>query len=125
MKQYQPRFPRRYETLGIPWYACDTRCDENASTTRMHWTWTRQKSAERQKNARSYGFSSKASSWFEGKIRFTSLLQIFILTSAQSAYALQVLRINTKYNVMYVQGRGIPGDTNSFLHIYDTNVTHK
>ncbi|XKL67562.1 hypothetical protein PGB90_003053 [Kerria lacca] len=41
------------------------------------------------------------------------------------ARGLKVLRINTKYNVMYVTGRAIPGDTGSIVYIYDTNVTHK
>ena len=38
---------------------------------------------------------------------------------------LQVLRINTKYNVLYVQGKSIPGDTGAYVYVYDTNVTHK
>lgn len=33
---------------------------------------------------------------------------------------LKIWRVNTKYNVLYVQGLGIPGETNSVVHIYDT-----
>ncbi|KDR10699.1 39S ribosomal protein L3, mitochondrial [Zootermopsis nevadensis] len=33
---------------------------------------------------------------------------------------LQVLRVNTKYNVIWVKGQGIPGGTNSIVYIYDT-----
>ncbi|XP_046386189.1 39S ribosomal protein L3, mitochondrial [Ischnura elegans] len=33
---------------------------------------------------------------------------------------LKVWRINTKYNVIWVQGFGVPGETNSIVHIYDT-----
>lgn len=33
---------------------------------------------------------------------------------------LKVWRINTKYNVMWVSGRSIPGEHNSFVQIFDT-----
>ncbi|XP_071448469.1 large ribosomal subunit protein uL3m [Hetaerina americana] len=33
---------------------------------------------------------------------------------------LKVWRINTKYNVIWVQGLGVPGETNSIVHVYDT-----
>lgn len=33
---------------------------------------------------------------------------------------IQILRINTKYNVMWVLGQNLPGETNNFLHVYDT-----
>lgn len=33
---------------------------------------------------------------------------------------LKVWRINTKYNVMWVQGLGIAGSTNDFVYVYDT-----
>lgn len=32
----------------------------------------------------------------------------------------QILRVNTKYNVIWVQGQNIPGETNTLLWIYDT-----
>ncbi|XP_050464579.1 39S ribosomal protein L3, mitochondrial [Cataglyphis hispanica] len=32
----------------------------------------------------------------------------------------QILRINTKYNVIWVKGHNIPGETNTYCHIYDT-----
>jgi hypothetical protein len=35
---------------------------------------------------------------------------------------LQVLRVNTKYNVIWVKGQGIAGETNSFVYIYDTRL---
>jgi len=33
---------------------------------------------------------------------------------------LEILRINTKYNVMWVTGQNLPGDTNSLCYIFDT-----
>uniref|UniRef100_A0A1B6F490 Large ribosomal subunit protein uL3m n=1 Tax=Cuerna arida TaxID=1464854 RepID=A0A1B6F490_9HEMI len=33
---------------------------------------------------------------------------------------LKIWRINTKYNVLYVQGRGVPGEINSYVYVYDT-----
>lgn len=33
---------------------------------------------------------------------------------------LKIWRINTKYNVMWVQGSNIAGDTNGLVYIYDT-----
>lgn len=33
---------------------------------------------------------------------------------------LKIWRINTKYNVLYVSGQAIPGETNSIVTIYDT-----
>ncbi|XP_025832764.1 39S ribosomal protein L3, mitochondrial isoform X2 [Agrilus planipennis] len=36
------------------------------------------------------------------------------------AKGLKILRINRKYNVMWVMGMGIPGETNSIVYIYDT-----
>lgn len=33
---------------------------------------------------------------------------------------LKIWRINTKFNVVWLSGQGIPGDTNSPVHIYDT-----
>ncbi|XP_037935314.1 39S ribosomal protein L3, mitochondrial [Teleopsis dalmanni] len=38
----------------------------------------------------------------------------------RKAKGLRIWRINTKYNVMWVQGFGIPGDVNSLVYIYDT-----
>ncbi|PSN57774.1 hypothetical protein C0J52_07268 [Blattella germanica] len=35
---------------------------------------------------------------------------------------LKIIRINTKYNVLWVMGQGIAGDTNSFVYIYDTKL---
>ncbi|CAL1684807.1 unnamed protein product [Lasius platythorax] len=32
----------------------------------------------------------------------------------------QILRINTKYNVIWVKGHNIPGEINTYCHIYDT-----
>lgn len=36
------------------------------------------------------------------------------------AKGLKIWRINTKYNVMWVQGSAIPGSTNGLVYIYDT-----
>lgn len=36
------------------------------------------------------------------------------------AKGLRIWRINTKYNVMWVQGSAIPGSTNGLVYIYDT-----
>lgn len=36
---------------------------------------------------------------------------------------LKIWRINTKYNVIWVQGTAIPGLTNSIVYIYDTKIT--
>uniref|UniRef100_A0A0K8T0I6 Large ribosomal subunit protein uL3m n=1 Tax=Lygus hesperus TaxID=30085 RepID=A0A0K8T0I6_LYGHE len=33
---------------------------------------------------------------------------------------LKIWRINTKYNILYVQGLGVPGGTNSIVYVYDT-----
>lgn len=38
------------------------------------------------------------------------------------ARALKIWRINTKNNVLYVSGQGIPGETNSIVYIYDSKV---
>lgn len=35
---------------------------------------------------------------------------------------LTVLRINTKYNVMWVTGQAIPGETNSIVTVYDSKL---
>lgn len=32
----------------------------------------------------------------------------------------QILRINTKYNVIWIKGQNIPGGTGDFVQIYDT-----
>lgn len=32
----------------------------------------------------------------------------------------RILRINTKYNVIWVMGHNVPGETNSFCYLYDT-----
>lgn len=32
----------------------------------------------------------------------------------------KILRVNTKYNVIWVMGHNIPGETNSFCYLYDT-----
>lgn len=39
-------------------------------------------------------------------------------------FALQILRINTKYNVIYVEGP-VPGVTGSYCSIYDCYVKKK
>lgn len=36
------------------------------------------------------------------------------------AKGLKIWRINTKYNVLWVQGSGIPGETNELVYLYDT-----
>lgn len=33
---------------------------------------------------------------------------------------LKIWRINTKYNVLWVSGQGIPGETNAIVTVYDT-----
>ncbi|XP_065569155.1 large ribosomal subunit protein uL3m-like [Artemia franciscana] len=38
---------------------------------------------------------------------------------------IQILRINTKYNVIYVRSTGIPGITNSYVRIFDTLIPTK
>lgn len=38
---------------------------------------------------------------------------------------LKIWRINTKYNVMWVQGLGIAGSTNDFVYVYDTMLPLK
>lgn len=30
------------------------------------------------------------------------------------------MRINTKYNVIWVKGHNIPGETNNYVYVYDT-----
>ncbi|XP_076246177.1 mitochondrial ribosomal protein L3 isoform X2 [Calliopsis andreniformis] len=37
----------------------------------------------------------------------------------------KILRINTKYNVIWVLGPNVPGETNSVLYLYDTILPHK
>jgi len=37
----------------------------------------------------------------------------------------KILRINTKYNVIYIKGPNIPGETNSFVSIRDTALRHR
>lgn len=32
----------------------------------------------------------------------------------------KILRINTKYNVIWIKGQNVPGETNTYCHIYDT-----
>lgn len=41
------------------------------------------------------------------------------------ARGLKIWRINTKYNVIWVQGMAIPGDCNSICYIYDTKITSR
>lgn len=36
------------------------------------------------------------------------------------AKGLKIWRINTKYNVLYVSGQAIPGETNSVVYVFDT-----
>lgn len=38
---------------------------------------------------------------------------------------LEIVRINTEYNVMWVTGHNIPGETNSICYIYDTILPNK
>ncbi|KAG5881568.1 hypothetical protein JTB14_035012 [Gonioctena quinquepunctata] len=38
------------------------------------------------------------------------------------ARGLKILRINTKYNILYVTGGHIPGETNSIVYVYDTKL---
>lgn len=38
---------------------------------------------------------------------------------------LQILRINTKYNVMWVLAQNIPGETNTMCYLYDSLLPHK
>lgn len=35
-------------------------------------------------------------------------------------FFLQVLRVNNQYNVIWVLGQAIPGETNSLVQVYDT-----
>lgn len=38
------------------------------------------------------------------------------------AKGLTVLRVNTKYNVLWVSGQAIPGETNSVVYVFDTKL---
>lgn len=38
------------------------------------------------------------------------------------AKGLKIYRINTKYNVLWVSGQGIPGETNSIVYVFDTKL---
>lgn len=38
------------------------------------------------------------------------------------AKGLKILRLNTKYNVIWVSGQAIPGETNSIVYVYDTKL---
>lgn len=38
---------------------------------------------------------------------------------------LKIWRINTKYNVLWVQGYAIPGETNNLVYVYDTILPHR
>ena len=37
----------------------------------------------------------------------------------------KILRINTKYNILYVAGGKTPGPTHGYTMIYDTKLRHK
>lgn len=41
------------------------------------------------------------------------------------ARGVRILRINTKYNVLFVTGQAIPGETNSFCTVHDTQLPLK
>lgn len=60
------------------------------------------------------GGSKKAGIWLGTKMPGNMGLRRRIHKGAK------IWRINTKYNVLWVQGAGVPGDTNSVVHIYDT-----
>ena len=38
---------------------------------------------------------------------------------------LQIVRINYKYNVIYVNGHGIPGEPGEMIKVFDSKVTNK
>ena len=38
---------------------------------------------------------------------------------------LQIVRINYKYNVLYVKGHNIPGEPGEMIKVFDTKVTGK
>ncbi|KAJ8983412.1 hypothetical protein NQ317_005877 [Molorchus minor] len=38
---------------------------------------------------------------------------------------LKVLRINTKYNILWVTGQAIPGEVNSICHVYDSKLPNR
>ena len=38
---------------------------------------------------------------------------------------LQILRMNTKYNILYVKGMNVPGPTHAYVRIYDTMLNHR
>lgn len=38
------------------------------------------------------------------------------------AKGLKIFRINTKYNVLWVSGQAIPGNTNSIVYVFDTKL---
>lgn len=38
---------------------------------------------------------------------------------------LQILRINTKYNVIWVMAQNVPGELYSLCYLYDTVLPHK
>nr|XP_050853841.1 39S ribosomal protein L3, mitochondrial isoform X1 [Vespula vulgaris]XP_050853850.1 39S ribosomal protein L3, mitochondrial isoform X1 [Vespula vulgaris] len=55
-------------------------------------------------------------------IHYSLLLVIFLKETILMSYnvAFQILRVNTKYNVIWVMGHNIPGETNTFCYLYDT-----
>jgi len=38
---------------------------------------------------------------------------------------LKVLRVNTKYNLIYLKGPGVPGEDGSYVNIMDSNLYEK
>lgn len=37
----------------------------------------------------------------------------------------KIYRINTKYNLLYIKGHGIPGPVHSFVRVFDTTLPHR
>ncbi|KAJ8303396.1 hypothetical protein KUTeg_019792 [Tegillarca granosa] len=37
----------------------------------------------------------------------------------------RIYRINTKYNLLYIKGHGIPGPVHSFVRVFDTTLPHR
>ncbi|KAG7208769.1 hypothetical protein KM043_014963 [Ampulex compressa] len=38
---------------------------------------------------------------------------------------IKILRVNTKYNVIWILGHNLPGETNTYCYVYDTLLPHK
>ena len=52
--------------------------------------------------------------------------KLVLITTGENVYFFQIWRINTKYNVLYLQGSAIPGPNHAYVKVRDTTlVPHK